>query len=151
MTEKSLFKIRTAVDQWRKAKRYKTEPVPEDILRRARAAVVKHGLAKVVKETGIAYEVIRRKAAMRATRVRKKSHQIRRTSGREGRSGVDSSSVPSFSRVEISSPQAVRAVNPVMEVETATGLKVRVFSLTPETAEFISALSQGSIGAGGGQ
>jgi hypothetical protein len=47
-------------------------------------------------------------------------------------------SVPSFSRIEVARPAAVQ---PLAELETVSGLKLKVFTLTRETADLLVRLS----------
>lgn len=119
MSNESLDDLKGAFKSWRLKKRYSTERVPAELAARARRAVGEYGLTRVIK----------------ATKVRQYhlAEDGRRGSSRGSKAGLP---VPAFSRVQIMEPVASRA--PIAEVETASGMKLRVFSITPETVGLMS-------------
>ncbi len=118
MTDKSLMTFKAAVDQWRKAKRYRGERLPKSLAVKAKALALKHGIGPVAKATGLGYDQLGRKYD-RGTK-----SKVKATSDL----GRRRPQLPSFSRLELRSPQ-----EPLLEVETGHGVKLRVFALTPET------------------
>lgn len=97
MKDKSLNKLASAFRQWRREKRFVSEPIPNNLLTRARRAAAIHGMPDVLKVTGLSWNRL-----IDAKRKEKKP--------------VASSRVPAFSRVEVSMPQPI-AANPLAEVQ----------------------------------
>jgi hypothetical protein len=99
------------------------------LLDRTRRAIEVHG-----------WSAIRKAAKVEARRV-----GIKEAKAPRGKRGVASVAlaVPSFSRVELAVPAMVS--RPFAEVETRTGLKVRLFANDTQTLGLLSAL----CGAGG--
>jgi hypothetical protein len=120
----SLKGLESAFAKWRGSKRYVTERVPSTLLQRARHASDRYGVAAVVKVTGLTREQI--------------------INGKRQRSGVRKNDTPAFSRVAIAAPNGPQ---PVLEAEIPSGLKVRLFAITPETTQVLSSLTN----SGGGQ
>lgn len=118
MEFESLAGLKAAFDEWRRRKRHPREAMPADLLERARRAARRHGPA----------------AVDRATKVGRGRLKIG-GSGRRERRGAR---VPTFTRVEIAAPAA--AALPFAEVETATGLRVRLFTQTDAALALISSL-----------
>lgn len=129
MADESLAGLKEAFDAWRRRKRHAREAVPADLLARAGAAARQHGPA----------------AVSRATRV----SRGRLVVARLGQTQVGAASiVPAYSRVEIAPPAPAvspSAPTPFAEVETPSGLRVRLFSETGGALGLLSAL----LGAGG--
>ena len=128
MADESLAALKGAFDAWRGRKRHAREAVPGDLVERARAAARHHGPA----------------AVSRATKVPRDRLVVARM---ERSQGVGAASlVPAYSRVEIAplaaSPSAPR---PFAEVETPSGLTVRLFTETGGALGLLSVL----LGAGG--
>jgi len=114
----SLNELKAAFDRWRSKKRYIRERVPDELWERALRASNVHGM------TGVA----------RATKI-----ELSRLSERGKRSKTcRASAVATFSRLEIPAPSTTPC--PIAEVETATGLKLRVFVQTRETLSLLSSL-----------
>jgi hypothetical protein len=126
MASESLAVLREAFDAWRRRKRHVREAVPEDLMERARAAARHHGPA----------------AVSRATKVQRDRLVVGGTARGHGRAGA-ASIVPAYSRMEValSAPGA----RPFAEVETPSGLTVRLFTETGGALGLLSAL----LGAGG--
>ena len=125
MQVESLAGLEKAFEEWRSRKRYAREAVPADLLAKARQAVRHHGMAAVV----------------RATRVERRHLNLKQGSSGPHRKRV-SARVPGFSRIEIAAPVA----QPFAEVETAFGLKLRLFAQSEAALEWLSSLC-GSGGA----
>ena len=119
MSNETLDDLKAAFKGWRQKKRYTTERVPEKLLTRARRAVGEHGIARVIK----------------ATKVRQYHLVEHGTSGSSyGKKAVIA--VPAYSRVQMMAPAMASVL--VAEAESPSGMKLRVFSITPETIELMS-------------
>jgi hypothetical protein len=130
MKVESLRELEAAFDGWRSKKRHAREAVPADLLERARGMIGVHGLGAVAL----------------ATRVDRTGLRIGRRGQRE--SAAPATGVPSFSRVELAGPVGPAAAGrPFAEVETPTGLKLRIFTQTREALELVTSL----LGMGGAQ
>jgi hypothetical protein len=127
MENESLAKLKAAFEDWRSKKRYAREPVPPDLMKRARAAVVQHGPAAVHRATKVGRD--RLKTGLRS----------------RGGTNAPAAGVPAFSRVALGAPGM--AVRPFAEVEATSGLKVRLFAQSEETLGLLSSV----LGAGGGR
>lgn len=121
MGAESLDILKAAFDEWRSRKRHDREAVPADLLKRACKAARHHGPAAVARATKV-------------DRGRLATGGPRRRSAR----ATAASPSPTFSRVALVAPPS--AVAPFAEVETAAGLKLRLFAQTDETLELISVL-----------
>ena len=122
----SLDELKSAFAEWRRSKKHARERTPDELVGRARRAAEKHGV----------------KAVVAATRV-ERSRLVRRTPARAKGQGATSTKakevVPMYSRLELSAPPGPRS-RPVAEVETGTGVTVRMFEQTPEMMGLLSAL-----------
>jgi hypothetical protein len=126
MADESLAGLRDAFDAWRKRKRHVREAVPEDLMARARAAARQHGPA----------------AVSRATRVQRDRLVVARTERSQVGAGA-TSIVPAYSRVEVAAPWPAvppSTTPPFAEVETRSGLRVRLFTETGGALGLLSAL-----------
>lgn len=129
MADESLAGLRDAFDAWRSRKRHAREAVPADLVARARAAARRHGPA----------------AVSRATRVSRDRLVVARGDRSQAGAGV-ASIVPAYSRVEVSAPAGPPSTTPPFaEIETRSGLRVRLFTETGGALGLLSAL----LGAGG--
>jgi hypothetical protein len=126
MQIESLTGLRAAFEEWRSRKRHAREAVPAALLERARVAARRHGPAEV----------------SRATKVCRSRLKV--DDGGRRRSKAVVAGGPTFSRVELAAPVADRAF---VELETATGLKVRFLEQSAETLELIATL----VSSGGGR
>ena len=114
----SLGELEAAFARWRSGKRHAREAIPRALVERARRAVRTHGVGRVA----------------RATKV----DRGRLTgSGQEERDGESGVAMPSFSRVEVLAPVGR---TPIAEIETAAGVKLRVFAETHETLGLLRAM-----------
>jgi len=124
----SLEQLQSAFTQWRQRKRHAREAIPEHLLSRAQRCTGKHGVPAVVRATGVERSRLFRRTTL---------GEAARASSDEGAQSR-AQSVPAFSRLELSTPAAGH--RPVAEVETDTGIKLRLFEQTPEILELLGAL-----------
>ncbi len=117
MTEESLEELRGAFENWRKNKRNAREPVPEALWARTLRAVEIHGALAVSRVTKI-----------------QRSRIVERAEKGQSKGEAE----PRFSRVSLSAPSV--AVGSIAEVETAGGLKLRIFIQTQEMLNLLSSL-----------
>lgn len=125
----SLKELKSAFANWRRGKKHVREPIPEDLLARARRAAEEHGVPAIVRVTRVERSRLFRSAPTgRAGRRREKP---RRTKSAP-------MSAPGFTRLSLSAPSDPM-VRPLAEVETRTGVRLRVFEATPEMLSLLSA------------
>jgi hypothetical protein len=110
----SLDELRAAFNRWRRKKRHVRERVPDELWARALQAAHVYGTNAVARATKIENARLR------------------------GKQSKGSASVPAFTCLDIAAPAA--ATHPIAEVETTTGLKLRIFAQTPETLGLLSSL-----------
>jgi hypothetical protein len=115
---KDLKDLEVVFRDWRNKKRYEGEKIPETLVNRAREAATVHGVSAVMKATGL---------------------WRRRIVGKESKPKHLGKVTPTFSRIAVTSPIGVPQ-SPLVEVETANGLKIRVFGTTPETMALLTSL-----------
>jgi hypothetical protein len=127
MKRGSLDELKAAFERWRRKKRYRQEAIPAALMERARRAARRHGPAAVARATRV--DRGRLKTGSRSRRARRPA----------------AARAPAFSRLELAAPAV--AARPFAELETATGVKVRLFTQTDEVLELVSSL----FGSGGGQ
>ena len=133
----SLEDLASAFAQWRRRKKHVREPAPEELLARARRAAKKHGFTAVFGVTRVERaRLFRNEPAARAGRggTSKKKARRAKAAPRGAPRGV-----PTFSRLELSAAPAEAGVRPLVEVETGTGVRLRVFEETPEMLRLLSA------------
>jgi hypothetical protein len=128
MENGSLDKLKAAFGKWRSKKRHRGETVPKDLLQRACIAARHHGS----------------RAVARATKLDQRHLKTGRRMNRGG-TGRPAVRVPAFSRIELAGPAAT--TRPFAEVETPTGVKVRLF----EQTDAILGLLTSVFGPGGAQ
>ncbi len=128
MSVESLAALSAAFEKWRGGKRHLREAVPPELMERAHAASRRHGPAAVARATRI--------GRARLFRGGRKEHRG---------SSVALVTVPRYTCVEV--PVSIPASRPFAEVETVTGLKVRLFLESGESVGLLSAL----LGLGGAQ
>jgi len=124
----SLEQLGAAFGQWRRQKRHRREPTPEELVRRAGAAAGEHGRGRVVQVTKI------------------DDRRLRKGPGRGAQRGEVARSLPPYSRLQLTAP-AAEAPRPFAEVEMPNGIRLRLYSGAPETLVLLSAV----CGAGGGR
>jgi hypothetical protein len=113
--------LTAAFEDWRSKKGHPREAVPAALLERARAAAREHGPAAVARATKVDRGRLKTGLRSRARRAM----------------------VPAFTRVEVAASAGTTAA--FAEVETPTGLKVRLFTQSDEAVGLLSSL----LGMGG--
>ncbi len=124
----SLDELRCAFETWRKKKRHRREPIPTNLLARARRCSTAYGVAEVVRATRV-----ERSRLFRARAIAPRG-QDTATQGTES-IGV---SAPAFSRLELRAPSV--EAGPIVEVEAGSGVKLRLFQQTPEMIDLLRVL-----------
>jgi hypothetical protein len=123
----SLDELRSVFAEWRRGKKYARVPMPEELLTRARRATEKHGVRAVVSVTRV-----ERARLFRTRPSRMKALEPTNTKPRDV-------PAPTFSRLELSAPSPP-IPRPIAEVETGSGVTLRVFEQTPERMGLLSAV-----------
>jgi hypothetical protein len=126
----SLDELRSAFAEWRRRKKHAREAMPEELLARARRATEKHGVRAVVGVTRVE----------RARLFRSRSRPAGRKASEEQTKGKPRS-VPMFSRLELSASSTLGpSPRPLAEVETGSGVTLRMFEQTAELMGLLSAV-----------
>ncbi len=113
---KDLAKLAVAFRWWRRTRKHQRQPVPPELLEKARSAVSMYGLTMVVEATGLRYWQLR--------------GEPRPASARKHR-------LPNYSRLEVQRPANCVTGVPLVEAESPQGIKLRVFSMTSETSALL--------------
>ncbi len=121
----SLDELKRAFATWRSKKKHAREPMPEQLLVRAREATKVHGVPAVVRAIRV-----ERTRLFRGARTKQQERTEPRSVPK---------SVPAYSRLELSAP-SVPKCQPIAEVETGSGMTLRVFEQTPEMMGLLSAM-----------
>lgn len=126
----SLDELQAAFAAWRKQKKHARESMPQELVARAHQAAKKHGERAVVRVTRVERARLFRhpRAGTRAVQVARKEAQ------------ANSRSVAAFTRVELSAPGAPPPPRLIAEVETGSGVTLRMFEPTPELMGLLSAV-----------
>jgi len=119
MKVETLKELRAAFEGWRRKKRHLREPVPSELRERAHRAVDVYGLRVVSRATKL------EQSRLKAEHGRRAGAEVR---------------VPSYSRMALALPAATGGERPLAEVETPAGLKVRIFTHTPEAVGLVTSL-----------
>ena len=124
----SLDTLQAAFAAWRRQKKHAREAMPEELLARAHGAAKKHGEQAVVRVTRVERgRLFRRpRAGTKAVQVTRKKAQAKPRS------------VPAFTRLELRAPGTPASPQPIAEVETGSGVRLRVFAPTPELMGLLS-------------
>lgn len=122
MTTETLESLKTAFNNWRCQKKYLRERIPEELLRRAKHAAAVYGVGNVVRAVKIKYAFL--KNLKEKEMPPKKEKNARKT--------IIPKTKPKFSQIEFAIPR------PIAEVEIPTGIKLRMFAITPETISMMS-------------
>ncbi len=122
MTVESLEELRAAFSEWRSQKKHRRDRTPDELLKRARAAAKIHGVGRVAREMNIDGR-----------------HLSAGSEYPRGRSKA-SKSLPAYSRVELTAPSAMARA--VAELEMPSGVKLRLYSQTPEMLSLISSVCE---------
>lgn len=128
----SLKDLESAFAKWRQAKKYAREPMPPELLTRARRAAKKHGVRAVVRVTRVERARLLRDGRGSRTKGKGTTEKPRNAKAAASRGG------PVFSRLELSA-RSEPGVRLLAEVETTAGVRVRVFEATPEMLGLLSA------------
>jgi len=123
----SLDGLERAFAEWRSRKKHAREAVPAELIARAQRATKKHGVKAVVRVTRLE----------RSRLFRGSSGGKTAASSPRREANVGAESVPAFSRVDLVAP-SMMGPQPLAEVESASGVKLRVFELTPEMMGLLS-------------
>lgn len=126
----SLDDLQAAFAAWRRQKKHARESMPEELVARAHRAAKKHGERAVVRVTRV-----ERGRLFRFPRAGTKAVQVARKEAQ-----ANSRSVAAFTRVELSAPGAPPTPRLIAEVETGSGVTLRMFEPTPELMGLLSAV-----------
>ena len=127
----SLDELKSAFAEWRRGKKHAREPMPEQLRARGRQATTKHGVTAVVRVTRV------ERARLFRTRPARMSMEAKGAASTKAK-GVPRS-LPRFSRLELSAPSAA-SPRPLAEVETGSGVTLRLFEQTPEMMGLLCAV-----------
>ena len=123
----SLDELKWAFEEWRRSKKHAREAIPEELRARARRAMERHGVRAVVGVTRV-----------EGARLLRSGRASRKAQDEKDR-GDEPKSVPTFSRLEMSAPSSPR-LRPIAEVETGSGVTLRLFEQTPELMGLMAAV-----------
>lgn len=124
MKVESLDELKVAFARWRRGKRHLREAVPNDLLVRARGAAEVHGVKEVVRAIRVERSrLFRRRQDEGATAARPPTRLP---------------ALPVFSRLALTPP--VVGVQPIVELETPAGFKLRVFEENQAMVGLLSTL-----------
>ena len=126
MRVESLEELVGAFSEWRSKKRHPREATPEALVKRASRVASVHGLGPVARAV-------------------KMDRRLLEAPGAPGRARSGPWAPPTYSRVEVVTPAVT--VRPFAELEMASGVRVRLYSPTPETMGLLCSV----CGAGGGR
>ena len=125
----SLDELQAAFAAWRSQKKHARESMPEELVARAHRAAKKHGETAVVRVTRVERgRLFRHPPTGRTTQVQRR------------RAEAKPRPVPAFTRVELGAPCAPPSPRLIAEVETGSGVTLRVFEPTPELVGLLSAV-----------
>lgn len=123
----SLDELQAAFAAWRRQKKHPRETVPKELVARAQRAAKRHGERAVVRVTRVERgRLFRQPLADEAPQV-------------SGRKAVaQPGPAPAFTRVDLSAPGAPPTPRLIAEVETGSGVTLRMFEQTPELMGLLS-------------
>ena len=125
----SLNELQAAFAAWRSQKKHARESMPEELVARAHRAAKKHGERAVVRATRVERgRLFRHPPTGRTTQVPGK------------RAEAKPQPVPAFTRVELSAQSTPPSPRLIAEVETGSGVTLRVFEQTPELVGLLTAV-----------
>lgn len=126
----SLNELTVAFAEWRRGKRHVREAVPDRLLERARRGAEVHGVKEVVRAAGLERSrLFRHRPEQRPALTVRPAQPV----------------IPAFSRLELPPPPSGAA--PIAELETPTGLTLRVFADSAAMVGLLASLC-GMRGAG---
>ena len=114
MKVESLDQLEKAYVAWRKRKRHVREAVPDELIDRTHLAAVHFGGTAVSRAIKIDWQRLSKKRPLKKP------------------------AIPSFSRLEL--PSLPSLDRPLAELETPAGMKLRIYSATPEALALLSSL-----------
>ena len=129
----SLAELQAAFAAWRRQKKHTRESMPEELLARAHRAAEQHGEQAVVRVTRVERARLFRRPLFRRPRTDRKAAQVTGNKARANPRGA-----PAFTRLELSSPGTPPSPRLIAEVETGSGVTLRVFEPTPEMMGLLS-------------
>lgn len=115
----SLNELQAAFDCWRKSKQHRSQKTPLELLNRAKEAASMHGVGKIAELLDIDRKCLSDGQVEHAKKRRSKAPAL------------------GFSKLAIASSHFSQ---PLVEIETLRGHKMRIFSLTTETIGFLSSI-----------
>ena len=126
----SLDELQAAFAAWRRQKKHPRESMPQALVARAHRAAKKHGERAVVRVTRV-----ERGRLFRHPLMGRKAVQVTRKEAE-----ANPRTVPAFTRVELNAPGALPTPRLIAEVETGSGVTLRMFEPTPELMGLLSAV-----------
>ena len=127
----SLNELTVAFAEWRRGKRHVREAVPDRLLERARRGAEVHGVKEVVRAAGLERSrLFRHRPEQRPALTVRPAQPV----------------IPAFSRLELPRPPSGAA--PIAELETPTGLTLRVFADSAAMVGLLASLCGKGGGAG---
>ena len=128
MAKDTLGSIKGAFDTWRRQKRYPRERMPEALLRRARRVAEVYGIGEVARHINIGPRYL--KSSNDNPKNKMPRHVVSKSQNKPKKRS------PKFSQIEVPAP--LFTPQPIVEVETSLGIKIRLFALTSETIGLVS-------------
>jgi hypothetical protein len=122
MRTESIEELCSAFSAWREQKRHEREPIPEELLDRARQAAGVHGFWRVARLLGIKPRRLKNETAL--------------AMGQR-----HAAPAPAYSRLALTGLGS--GGRPFAEVESPTGFKVRLYSSAPEALSLLAAVCAG--------
>lgn len=132
----SLAELTTAFEEWRKTKKHAREAVPRELLERARRTASVHGPRQVTQAVKLDNRRLKGPPGARGAPKPRAEERPRVAAP---------APVPGYSRVELGGTMG-RGGRPLAELETPSGVKVRVYE---ETEALLTLVAQ--VCAGGGR
>jgi hypothetical protein len=120
----TLEELIAAFEGWRSKKRHMREAVPSELRERVHRAIDVYGLGVVARATKLEPSRLKAEHGRTPSRTAKRSGAM----------------VPSYSRMELAPAPTAAAERAFAEVETPTGVKVRLFGATAETMGLVTSL-----------
>jgi hypothetical protein len=128
MAVDTLPELKSVFEKWRRERANIRVPIPQALIERAQRAAASHGRAAVREATRIP---ARRLTSSRAPDAGRAARRVGPPKSR-----IDA--IPAFSRVDLKAPHV--AIHPLAEVETPSGVKLRIFGVTSEALALVNAL-----------
>ena len=120
MEFESLDQLKNAYANWRKKKRHVREAVPAELLEPTCRAATRFGTSQVSRAINMDWERMSNKIS-------------RNSSGSCKKNGAP----PAYSRLELL-PPALSINQPLAEIESPSGMKLRIYSVGPEALALLS-------------